>query len=190
MQLIYNNLFNALWLSWGIYWMVAAANVKETTRVEPVWSRVAHIIPLAAAALLLAWPLPGHGFLFDTLLPPGLWMFWVGVAMTAAGLLFTVWARVYLGRNWSGLVTLKQDHELIIAGPYRLVRHPVYTGLLFAFLGSGLARDDWRAVFAIALAVAALWRKLRLEESWLMEQFGDRYVEYRQRVAALIPGII
>lgn len=190
MQIIYNNLFNALWLGWGVYWMVAAANVKQATRVEPVWSRVAHIIPLTAAAVMLAWPLPGKGFLFNTLLPPAMWMFWVGLAMTAVGLSFTVWARVHLGRNWSGLVTLKQDHELVTSGPYRLVRHPVYTGLLFAFLGSGIARDDWRAVLALVIAVAALWRKLRLEESWLIQQFGERYSEYRRRVSALVPGIL
>lgn len=190
MQIIYNNLFNALWLAWVVYWAVAAADVKPATRVEPALSRVAHIVPLAVAAVLLAWPLPGHGFLFDTLLPPGIWIFWVGAGMTAAGLLFTVWARVHLGRNWSGVVTLKQDHELITSGPYHLVRHPVYTGLLFAFLGSALARDDWRAVLALVIAVAALWRKLRMEESWLIEQFGDRYIEYRRRVAALVPGIL
>lgn len=189
MQIIYNNLFSALWLAWGVYWLIAARNVKRATQIESPWSRAAHVVPLIVAALLLWWPWRMNNFLFDGLMPWTAWLFWAGAAITAAGLLFTVWARVYLAGNWSGLVTLKQDHELITSGPYRLVRHPVYTGLLLAFLGTALARDEWRGVVVVVIAVAALWRKLRMEESWLTGQFGERYIEYRRRVAALVPGI-
>ena len=91
----------------------------------------------------------------------------LGVAAVAAGLAFTVWARICLGRNWSGTVTLKQDHELVRTGPYRFVRHPIYTGLLVAIAGSAVVRGEWRAALALVIAFAALWRKLRLEERWL-----------------------
>ncbi len=104
-------------------------------------------------------------------------------------MLFTVWARLHLGRNWSGTVTIKDGHELITSGPYALVRHPIYTGLLLAMLGSALALGDWRGVAAFALAAGALWRKLRVEESWMQQQFGDAYQAYSQRVAALIPFV-
>jgi protein-S-isoprenylcysteine O-methyltransferase Ste14 len=117
-------------------------------------------------------------------------LFWVGAALTAAGLLFTVWARVHLGTNWSGTVTLKRGHELITSGPYAFVRHPIYTGLLLAFLGSALARDEWRGVLALALVALALWRKLRNEERWMREQFGDAYSAYSKRVAALVPRVL
>ena len=106
---------------------------------------------------------------------------------TAAGLLFTVWARIHIGRNWSGTVTIKEGHELITSGPYAIVRHPIYAGLLLAFVGSGLARGEWRGVLAVVIAFLALWRKLRLEERWMREQFGPAYQAYSQRVAALIP---
>lgn len=190
MRYIYDNLFIALWLVWGIYWLIAARNIKHATRIESPLSRAAHVVPLAIAALLLWWPWRTHDFLFARLLPREPWMFWVGAVITAGGLLFTVWARVHLAGNWSGLVTLKQDHELITSGPYRLVRHPVYTGLLLAFAGTALARDEWSGVVALVIVVAALWRKLRLEEKWLSEQFGELYVRYKQRVAALLPYLI
>ena len=112
---------------------------------------------------------------------------WVAALVTATGLAFTAWARVHLGRNWSGTVTIKQDHELILTGPYALVRHPIYTGLLFAFIGTGFARGDWRGVVAIVLAWAALSWKLRIEERWMSKQFGERYQDYKRRVPALVP---
>jgi protein-S-isoprenylcysteine O-methyltransferase Ste14 len=102
-------------------------------------------------------------------------------------MLFTVWARVYLGGNWSGIVTIKHDHELIASGPYAIVRHPIYTGLLVAFIGSAVARGEWRGVLAVLIAWMALWRKLRLEERWMAERFGQQYEAYCRRVPALVP---
>ena len=101
-----------------------------------------------------------------------------------------MWARVHLGRNWSGIVTVKEGHELITGGPYAIVRHPIYTGLLLAFIGSALARGEWRGVLAVAVVLAALWRKLGLEERWMREQFGSAYQAYSQRVAALVPFLL
>jgi protein-S-isoprenylcysteine O-methyltransferase Ste14 len=97
---------------------------------------------------------------------------------------------VYLGTNWSGTVTIKQDHELITGGPYRFVRHPIYSGLLLAFIGTALARGEWRGVLAVALTFVAFWRKLRIEEQWMRQQFGVAYEEYARRVAALAPHIL
>jgi protein-S-isoprenylcysteine O-methyltransferase Ste14 len=87
-------------------------------------------------------------------------------------------------------VTVKQDHELIVNGPYALVRHPIYTGLLLAFAGTGLARGEWRGVLAVVIVFLALWRKLRLEERWMQEQFGEQYRAYKHRVAALVPFVL
>jgi len=116
--------------------------------------------------------------------------FWVGAVVTTFGLLYTVWARLHLKSNWSGTVTIKADHELITTGPYAFTRHPIYTGLLLAFLGSAIADGEVRGALAFVIAFAALWRKLRLEEKWLTQQFGAVYSEYMQRVAALIPKIL
>ena len=116
------------------------------------------------------------------LLDPAQWI------PTAACLL--VWARLHIGKNWSSDVTVKVDHELITTGPYALVRHPIYTGLLIGFLGSAVARGELRGILAFALVVIALWFKLRLEETWMREHFGVAYEGYSQRVKALVPYIL
>lgn len=179
----------ALWLCWWVYWRIAGYDVKPVQRRESVPSRLAHIVPLCVGALLLAWPsIPG--WLGEHVVRHGWGLYWSGVAVTAVGLGFSVWARRLLGRNWSATVTLKTDHELIQAGPYRWIRHPIYTGILLGFLGSAMARDEWRAVAAVVLVIIALWRKLRMEERWLSELFGERYARYRERTWALIPYLL
>jgi protein-S-isoprenylcysteine O-methyltransferase Ste14 len=194
MQLVYRYLFPALWLSWAIYWWAMSRDVKATARHESVRSRLAHIVPLALAVVLLWSPRAPISLLDERILhlnrAAWLLLFWTGATLTLAGLLFSVWARVYLGRNWSGTVTVKEDHELITGGPYNIVRHPIYTGLLLAFIGSALARGDLRGVVAVALVLWAFWRKLRMEESWMREQFGEAYLAYSQRVAALVPFLL
>ena len=187
MKLVYQYLFPILWLGWAAWWWVQSLHVKRATRQEPLESRLRHIVPLVVAVLLL-WPphspVPGLGV---RILPLAAWPFWVGGILTAVGLLFAVWARHHIGANWSGIVTIKQDHKLITSGPYAVVRHPIYTGLLLAIAGSALARGELRGVLALGLVWWALWRKLRLEEAWMREQFGDAYAAYSRRVPSLVP---
>ncbi len=190
MRIIYENLIFILWLIWIIYWRVAGRNVKAATRRESVLSRAGHIVPLIIAALLLALPSLPEGFLCSRVFPETGFMYWIGLVVIVAGLVFSVWARIHLGRNWSGIVTLKQEHELIRSGPYRLVRNPIYTGLLMGFIGTAIARNEWRGWLAVLIVLAALWRKLRLEERWLTEQFGETYIQYRDKVASLIPFLL
>ena len=187
MPYIYRFLFPALWLTWAAYWWVASRTAKPTERQEPLRSRLLHILPLLVAAWLLWADRVPTLFLNDRLFPWAPWEYWVSASITALGLFFTVWARVHLGRNWSGTVTIKRDHELVDGGPYSLVRHPIYTGLLIAFIGTGTARGEWRGVLAVVITWAALWRKLQLEERWMAERFGDTYLAYRKRVPALVP---
>ena len=87
-------------------------------------------------------------------------------------------------------MTVKEGHELITSGPYALVRHPIYTGLLLAIVGCALARGEWRGLLAIALVFVVLWRKLKLEEKWMRVQFGESYETYSRKVPALVPFII
>ena len=111
-----------------------------------------------------------------------------GVLLVAAGLGFSVWARIHLGRNWSAEVVVKQDHALIRSGPYRCVRHPIYSGMLLAFLGMALAFGEWRALLALALVFASLARKSRIEEGFMRETFPE-YTEYQRETRALIPFV-
>jgi len=190
MQLVHRYAFPAMWLGWALYWWGASRNVKLAVRRESLPSRLSHIVPLMIALYLFWGPRLLHSFLAERFLPYTEWAFWFGVFLTACGMLFTVWGRLRLGRNWSGTVTIKQGHELVTRGPYAIVRHPIYTGLLLAMLGSAIALGEWRGVLALALATTAFWIKLRVEERWMREQFGEAYAAYARRVAALIPFVL
>jgi protein-S-isoprenylcysteine O-methyltransferase Ste14 len=190
MDAVCNFLIPVLWIAWGVYWWVAARDVKATARQENIASRAAHLLPLALAGLLLASPRLPIPFLYSRFLTPTPVTFFGGAGLVACGLAFAIWARLVLGRNWSGTVTLKHNHELIRNGPYRWVRHPIYTGLLLGFLGTAIALGQWRGLLAVLIVFVALWRKLRLEERWMIEVFGTHYVRYRNEVAALIPFVL
>jgi protein-S-isoprenylcysteine O-methyltransferase Ste14 len=176
-----------LWLGWGLYWLLSALRNKATQRRESRASRLAHLLPLALGGTLIAWQFPPWRALGWRLWPPSPAACWIGVALVIAGLGFAIWARVHLGRNWSGTVTIKQGHELIRSGPYAYVRHPIYTGLLAALLGTTLASDTVHAAIGLAIIAVALVRKSRVEEGFMREIFPDAYSRYSAEVPALIP---
>lgn len=118
-----------LWSAWALYWLISASAVKETQRRESTGSRLAHILPLLLAGWLLGTRhMPIEALTQPLFAPTFHWRYPLGALLVALGLAFAVWARVHLGRNWSGSVTVKAEHELIDSGPYALVRHPIYTG--------------------------------------------------------------
>ena len=190
MSLIHNYLFAALWLSYLAYWWAMSANLKPTELSEPAQSRLSRLAVMLGAIALLALPSVPISLLNHRFLPHDGWCFWLGATLTAAGLLFSIWARHHLGKNWSQAVTVKHDHELIVTGPYSIVRHPIYTGLLLAFIGSAIARAEWRGLFAVVLVFVALWRKLKLEEKWMHAHRNRRIEAYSRQVAALVPHIV
>jgi protein-S-isoprenylcysteine O-methyltransferase Ste14 len=189
-MILYKYLFFAMWLGYVVYWWAMSTNVKATVRREAFPPRLVRRVLMLTAVALLALPNIPLPLLNKRILPLNIWTFWSGAAITAGGLLFSVWARRHLGRNWSRAVTVKEDHELITSGPYALVRHPIYTGLLLAFFGTAVAVGEWRGLIAVALVFGSLWSKLKLEEKWMREQFGESYEAYSRRVAALVPFII
>ena len=143
---------------------------------------------ISAIVLLVLQNIP-FDILDERFVPSGFTSFWIGVIFTANGLLFSIWARNHLGTNWSQAVTIKQDHQLVTSGPYAFVRHPIYTGLLFALFGTAVAIGKWRGLVAVVLVFAVLFYKLRLEEKLMRAQFGETYATYSRRVSALIPFI-
>lgn len=183
----YGTVLWSLWLAWLAYWWISSRGAKANQRCESFASRASHGLPLVVAAALIANR--PFAVLAERLLPASLPVFVAGAAMVAMGLLFCVWARVHLGTNWSASVTVKQGHELVRSGPYGLVRHPIYTGLSLALLGTAVARGDVQGFVAVAIAVAAFWHKLRIEERWMQETFGDAYARYRAEVPALVPFV-
>ena len=189
MRLFYDWFFPALWVVWFLYWKVAARGAKSNERVEPLVSRIVRAVTFPLVFVLLMSPRLPIPVLYQSYLSETNWTawFWIGAVVSVLGLGFTIWARVYLGGNWSSPVTIKRDHELITGGPYGLVRHPIYTGLLTGFLGMAIARAQVRSLVAFAFFFAMLWFKLRLEERWMRLQFGEVYEQYAQRVPALVP---
>jgi protein-S-isoprenylcysteine O-methyltransferase Ste14 len=176
-----------LWWGWGLYWMLSALRNKATQRRESLPSRLAHVLPLALGGALIAWPLAPSSALAWRLWPSSFAAHWIGLTLVIAGLVFAIWARVYLGGNWSGTVTVKQGHELIRSGPYAYVRHPIYTGLITALLGTTLASGTVHAALGLAIIVASFVHKSRIEEGFMRETFPGEYQRYSAEVPALIP---
>jgi protein-S-isoprenylcysteine O-methyltransferase Ste14 len=188
-RLLYHSLFPAMWFFYITYWWTQSRNVKPAAKSEPSARRTERLVLLLSATAFLCVPKFPVQVLNARFLPESLWWFWASVIVALVGFAFSIWARRYLGSNWSQEVTVKQDHELITSGPYAVVRHPIYTGLLLAFLGTAMSRGEWCGLIGLALLLIALWRKLRLEEHWMRTEFGDSYQNYCRRVRSLIPFV-
>ncbi len=177
-----------LWLTWLVYWVVSSRNVKPDQWRESGRAQLLYRIPMILAAVLLAFPRWLPSVLWARVLPAATWASAVGALLVAAGLGFSVWARVHLGRNWSAHVVVKEGHSLIRTGPYRRVRHPIYTGILLAFLGMAVAIGEVRAILAFVLALASFGYKARAEEARMRAVFPE-YEAYCRESAALVPGV-
>jgi protein-S-isoprenylcysteine O-methyltransferase Ste14 len=181
-----HDLIPGMWIAWAALWTAAAFRTKPTLWRDSNGSRALYMVPLFAAAVLLATPRWLTPILSARFVPAGNLLPVLGAIMVAAGLGFAVWARTHLGRNWSGVVTVKEGHTLVRTGPYRIVRHPIYTGLLLAFIGTAVAIGEWRGVLAVICVLIGFLRKIQVEEQRMTEHFPE-YARYRRQTAALIP---
>jgi protein-S-isoprenylcysteine O-methyltransferase Ste14 len=181
-------LIAGLWLLWLIYWVIAAFRTKPTRQRESSWVRLAIFVWALFLVVVIRMARQAHGGLMAAVIPGGWPRYWTGVALVAAGLGFAAWARVVLAGNWSGWVVVKEGHELIEQGPYRYLRHPIYSGLILAILGSLLAIGRVRG-FMVLLVLPLVWIKLRAEERLMQREFGERYTAYRASTWALIPFV-
>jgi protein-S-isoprenylcysteine O-methyltransferase Ste14 len=172
-----------LWLAIFVIWAIASVSAKQTVRSQfdlrargPVW------------VVWAAW-----WFLFAERFRPGVLgvrfgaMPYTGLAITVVGLAFAVWARFYIGKNWDGLIALKEDHQLVRGGPYGIVRHPIYSGFMLATFGTALAQGDVGGLVSTALVVIAWGYKATVEETFMTQQFGEQYEQYRREVKGLVP---
>ena len=182
------HILQALWLMFWLYWLAKAFNNKKSIYRQPFLSRLAYAWPLIIAAIIATHWSGGR----TVLLPISSVQRAVGMILCAGGFVFAIWARTILGRNWSGIATVKQDHELICRGPYKIVRHPIYTGLVLAFLGTFIAA--WPTVggaIYVAAVILSLWIKSQQEEKLMQGQFPEAYPAYRQKVrSGIIPFLL
>ncbi|HEX8777471.1 MAG TPA: isoprenylcysteine carboxylmethyltransferase family protein [Rhodanobacter sp.] len=181
-----------IWAAWLLYWLASAFGTKRAARVDSLGTMLMYRVPLLLGFVLLSMDRPRVALhvLWQDFRPAAAAWAWLGLLLLLAGLGFACWARVALGRNWSATVQLKQDHELVVIGPYRWVRHPIYTGMLLGLLGTALVIGEWRGVLALALVAAGFGFKLRHEEAWMRERFGAAYLDYMRHTKALIPGVL
>jgi protein-S-isoprenylcysteine O-methyltransferase Ste14 len=176
------------WAVFALVWLIGALRTKQTLRTTPAVER-AIVLPILLLGFFLALSNWFPSGLAIRALPPSAGMRAIGAALTLLGCLFAIWARLALGTNWSGRPTVKTGHELITTGPYAWARHPIYTGILAAAIGTALADLQWRRVLGVAVIAAAIALKMRTEEKLMMQTFPDAYPPYRKRVKALIPGL-
>ena len=184
------NIISVCWILFAVIWLLAAFATKQTVYKESRAQRLRYTIPILLGGFLLA---KGHRLsdpLNHRVIPQVEALAWSGAVLCVAGLAFCIWARFTLGRNWSGLVTLKGGHELIISGPYALVRHPIYTGLLTMFVATVTVVGHVAGIIAMPFVLVSFWIKLRHEERLMLKQFPNEYAAYQQRVKRIIPFIL
>jgi protein-S-isoprenylcysteine O-methyltransferase Ste14 len=177
----------AEWSFFILYWNAAAKNSSAAKVSESRKSRRVHELLLNAALLLAIVPVPG---LRQRFLPSAALVAWCGLGIQTAAVALGIWARRVLGQHWSGEITIKVDHELIRSGPYRLVRHPIYTAWLGMFAATAIVSGQVHGVLGFAMAAFAYGRKIRLEEANLKNAFGAEYDEYRRETRALVPWVL
>lgn len=176
-------LWNVLMLVWLAMWF----GMKRAKKLETPWERVQHMVPVVLAFWLL---FEGRWLAFDMQLfaeSPG--VLWAGVLVTALGVGIGVWARLSLGTNWSGMVTLKKGHELIRSGLYRWIRHPIYTGILLAFLGTELIQGHVRGLLGFVILWLSFYFKARREENFLRQEFGEGFEEHARHTGMFLPKL-
>lgn len=187
MDRFYHLLFPCAWWSFVAYWTISALWVRKTKAIEASLSRMIHTLAGIIAALILVFreflPKPMTWELW----PQNEYTFWTGAAVMLAGLGFAVWARIHLGRFWSGAITLKEGHRLIRSGPYQFVRNPIYTGILTGVAGTAIALGQACGLVVLAILFADYTWKIRGEQRLLAAEFGEEYAVYCRNVPALVP---
>ncbi len=183
----YRALYLSLWLILFAYWIAGARGNKRTAyRFNPLW----RALVVLGVAVLLRFFAGRPEYFQRTFIARSDVSEVAGLIVCAAGVAFAIWARRTLGRNWSGNPTIKEGHELVTRGPYRFVRHPIYTGMLLAAAGTALGHGQVLDLVLLLVALVVVWLKSRVEERLMLRQFPQEYASYRRRTNALIPFLL
>jgi protein-S-isoprenylcysteine O-methyltransferase Ste14 len=172
--------FAAVWAAFWLYWLVAAFSMK---RGRVPWSRELGIRAVIVVIVLL---LARFGAFQHQARNTNVWLDGLGLVLLALGLSFAIWARLNIGRNWGTPMTQKEEPELVTGGPYHLVRHPIYSGILVAGIGTAVALS-WFWLIAVVLAGFYFGYSATVEERYLTERFPDAYPAYKRSTKMLVP---
>ena len=179
----------ALWIPLGLYAAFAILRIRGAKQRQSLFTRLPHVAAMIVAFVLLLERQEHFGLLDRRFLPDSQTWTWVGIVLTACGIALAIWARSYLGANWSATITILAGHSLVSTGPYARLRHPIYSGMLLAMAGTALAQGDWRGLLALAIALVAWSIKARKEEAWLQAEFGAQFDEHARRTGFLLPRL-
>jgi protein-S-isoprenylcysteine O-methyltransferase Ste14 len=183
-------LFLLIWVAFYAYWFISAWKTRSPVKRKlPQSSFFTYgIFWIALCIFLMNWLSPD--LVMMQVITESIGTTVTGLLVTIAGLAFAIWARLHLGKNWSGMPTIRQDHTLTRTGPYRFVRHPIYSGILLGILGTAIG-VGYFIIFCFTIIVFGLFViKFRMEEKFLEEEFGEEYTRYKKEVKALIPYVI
>lgn len=183
------NFIGWLWAAFAVVWIVGWLRTKPTQERQPRLQRLLYTIPVILGTYLIGSTRIHLGWWTTRVLPRTETIQGIAILITAVGIGLAIWARFYLGQNWSGTVTIKVGHTLTRTGPYRWVRHPIYSGILLAMIGTVLAHGRPVGAIAVALFLLGFAFKLRLEEQFMRKTFGPEYDEYAKTTGALVPKL-
>lgn len=176
------------WMAFVLYWTISALNTKPTEKREAFAARYGIMFLEVIGFFLLFRNSADIGFLGQRVIPRSFGIGVAAVALTWAGIALAIWARWHLGQYWSGRITIKEDHKLIRTGPYARLRHPIYSGLDLAAIGSALAIGRWRCVVGVYVIIGGFWIKAKREEAMLGRKFGADFEEHRRQTGFLLPS--
>jgi protein-S-isoprenylcysteine O-methyltransferase Ste14 len=179
----------ACWIAFVVVWLVSAFSAKRNLKNKYWWQSPWLRIVIFIVFYIFLW----HRVVLlvgstANILPPNILVAAIGLVLTAAGIAFAIWARFYIGRNWGMPMSLKADRELVDKGPYKYVRHPIYSGMLLAMAGTVLVAGPW---WLVILAVSAIYfiYSANAEQKMLTQEFPEAYPAYKKRTKMLIPFV-
>jgi protein-S-isoprenylcysteine O-methyltransferase Ste14 len=177
------------WVVFLVYWLVSALKLKKVKQREARRERLFQVSFMAVAYTMVFSDTSGRGWLGARFLPVSEALGRTGFVLAVAGVAFAIWARWHLGENWSGTVTLKEGHELVRSGPYRYIRHPIYTGMLLAFAGTVLTLGEYRGLISLAITIVSFYYKAKKEERFLAREFQESFREHRRQTGMFLPSL-
>lgn len=178
-----------IWMVLGLYWVVAALRVKAVKSRESLGQQLSYVLPLGIGFALLFNSRAHYSWLGTRFAPDTTALAVSGVVLTAAGVAFAMWSRFVLGENWSSAVSIRKNHELIRMGPYRTMRHPIYTGMLLGLLGTVLVVGEVRGLLALVIFWLGFYHKARKEEASLTREFGAGFEAHAQHTGMFLPRV-
>ena len=176
-----------LYLLLATVWLGSLPFVKRTVQKESISSALQHTVVVGIGFYLLFGSPSTPDWFNQSLFPVTFPIALAGLGLAICGIGLSIWARLTLGENWSSSPSIKQNHALIVTGPYRVVRHPIYAGFLIALLGSALQHGLVRSFLAVLTCAVGFYLKVSVEEEFMVQRFGEAYLRYRRNVSALVP---